>query len=150
MCIRDRTLTAADDVAVKAISAAISAYKAECLYEDHTGTAVAAANTAVTKAAAVRAAWLKYVHTAIALVDADVEATVEAAREAVDAYVDRYTSVCANDRAVENIQNMDKLTYAEAVVAAEKIEAVEALKITASSKATKGAITVKWLSLIHI
>ena len=39
---------------------------------------------------------------------------------------------------------MDKLTYAEAVVAAEKIEAVEALKITASSKATKGAITVKW------
>jgi len=134
-------LTAADDAAVEAIYDAIDAYEDEAMYGYPTYANTAKADKA---AAAVKAAWLADVHAAIASASAAAPASVEAAREAVDAYVAKYNSVCKDIKAIEDIVNIDKLTYMEAEVAAAKIDAVEALKITAGSSAKKGSITVKW------
>ncbi len=142
-------ITVADEAAVDAILAAVEAYEETEMYA---GAKYDQASVADAKDDAVKAAELAAVHAAIAAINAADEASVEAARAAVDAYVAEYTDPLFKDekgdivgyRAVDFIQNIDKLTYAEAEVALAKIEAVEALKITASSKATKGAITVKW------
>ncbi len=133
-------ITVADEAAVDAIVAAVEAYEETSMYastKDYDAKIAAAEK-------AVRAAELAAVHAAIAAIEADDEASVEAARAAVDAYVAEYTSAVDADRAIDDIQNMDKLTYAEAQVALAKIEAVEGLKITAGSSAKKGSITVKW------
>ena len=76
------------------------------------------------------------------------KAQVEAAREAYDAFVAEWTSYEAPVyNAVAQVTNFRELALAEAALglnAEDPAYSVEALKITASSKATKGAITVKW------
>ena len=85
------------------------------------------------------------VEATIAALPADATAAqVKAARDAVDAFVKEYTDASEPYQAIAKIANLDKLTFLEAQVKAQQITAVESLKIKASSKATKGAITVKW------
>ena len=144
-------LTAADKEAVYAILDAIEAYNDEEMYTaDYSASQTEKAENAFK---AVRAAVLADVHAAIAAIDVEDAESVEAARAAVDAFVAEYTDAYAADKvdgvrhgyhAIDYIKNIDKLTYAEAQVALAKIEAVEALKITAKSSAKKGSITVKW------
>ena len=72
---------------------------------------------------------------------------VKAAREAYNAYVEEYTVYApAADKhnAVLDITNRSELFDAEEAVKVLDIKAVEALKITASSKAGKGYIKVSW------
>ena len=77
-------------------------------------------------------------------------ATIESARALYDAFVKEYTDYEAPYDAVDKIGygNLRSLTVAEAtlatIIADKEIKAVESLKITASSKAVKGKITVKW------
>ena len=83
------------------------------------------------------------VEAAIAKIDASAKpldiAAIKAAREAYDALGEVGLDANANQRAMYH-----KLLSLENLAKAESIAAVEALKITASSKATKGAITVTW------
>ena len=79
------------------------------------------------------------------------KATVEAARKLYDAYVKEYTDyedeAFASNAATEFNDCYRTLALAEATLglnAEDPAKAVEALKIKASSKATKGAMTIKW------
>ena len=140
-----KTITAADKAAVQAILDAIDVYESEDMYGyddyDQKSKATAAFE-------AVRAAELANVENTIAalsLSDNPTKAQVEAARAVVDAFVEEYTDASEPPyQAISQITNLDKLTYLEAVVKANEVKAVEALKITASSTAKKGSITVKW------
>ena len=135
-------LTAADKAAVDAILDAIDAYEAEEMYGYES---YAKRSDAIKAFEAVRAATLADVQNTIAALPADAtKAQVEAARAAVDAFVATYTDASEPYQAIAQIVNLDKLTYAEAQIKANEIKAVEALKITASSTAKKGSITVKW------
>ena len=144
-----KTLTAADKAAVDAILDAIDVYEGEEMYGYPDYAKAADARAAFE---AVRAAELADVTKAIAAISAvPTKAEVEAARAAVDAFVEEYTDpayVVGGDivgyHAIAEIVNLDKLTYAEAAIKAQEIEDVKALKLTASSTAAKGSITVKW------
>ena len=77
------------------------------------------------------------------------KAAVEAARKAYDAYVAEYTDYyephdARTDFADTVAKELKAAEEAIKLAMAENAKSVEALKLTASSKATKGAITVKW------
>ena len=137
-----KTLTSADKAAVDAILDAIDVYEGEAMYSYHTYAKKADATKAFV---AVRKAVLTDVQNTIAALPADPTADqVKAAREAVDEFVKAYTDPSEPYQAIAMIENLDKLTFFEAQVKAKTIKAVESLKITASSVAAKGSITVKW------
>ena len=71
------------------------------------------------------------------------KAEVEAARAAYDAFVAEYQDALHGFDARE-VVNIDKLTYLEAQLKANEVEAVESLKLKANSTVKKGSITVKW------
>ena len=76
------------------------------------------------------------------------KAQVEAARKLYDAYVADWTKYTAEaHNAASDITNFRTLALAEATLglnAEDPAMAVKAFKIKASSKATKGAMTIKW------
>ena len=80
----------------------------------------------------------------------DDKAQIEAARAAYDAFVKEWTVYNAADdyNAAAQVTNFRDLALAEAALSILQkdyaIKAVESLKITASSVAAKGSITVKW------
>ncbi len=84
---------------------------------------------------------IKAIPAAVTLGD---KAAVEAARKAYDAYVAKYTDYAAGVNAAADVTNFSSLLMAEAMIKALDVNAVESLKIKASSKAVKGKITVKW------
>ena len=139
-------VTTANKADIDELAAAVKAYETETMYKvdgkfaEYTKYDIDAYKKAVRDAAKAE------VIAAIAAVDADDEKSVEAARAAYDAFVEEYTDAHESYKAAAqvNIINLEKLLYAEAQIAAAKIEAVEALKITAKSSAKKGSITVKW------
>ena len=132
--------TAADKAAVEAAQALIDAYDDEVLWSDTWAEGALDA-----KFEAVRKAELKDVMEAIyKLGENPTKEAVEAARAAYDAYVAYWTDAESNDNAADDVVNDKTLFYAEAQIKAKDIKAVEALKITASSTAKKGSITVKW------
>ena len=147
-----KTITTADKAAVTAIQDAVKAFKNEPMYmtkNANTGKlekAVYGKQAAADKAFTdLRAAEKAAVEAAIAALPADATAAqVKAARDAVDAFVKDYTDASEPYQAIAKIANLDKLTYLEAQVKANQIAAVTSLKIKASSKATKGAMTIKW------
>ncbi|MDD7602459.1 MAG: hypothetical protein PUK54_07675 [Firmicutes bacterium] len=140
-----RTITIADKAAVEAAQAAADAYKDT--YKDFDAyknnqisnlKTLENAQTALSNAMMTEAAKL------IAALPADITAAdkdaVKAARAAYDALYD--ADKATFDKASEAL--VKKLEAAEKALQAELAYTVESLKITASSKATKGAITVKW------
>ena len=147
-----KTITTADKAAVTAIQDAVKAFKNEKMYmpTDKDGNITGKATYGKEKAAKdafkdLRDAEKAAVEATIAALPADATAAqVKAARDAVDAFVKEYTDASEPYQAIAKIANLDKLTFLEAQVKAQQITAVESLKIKASSKATKGAITVKW------
>ena len=107
------------------------------------------ANVATAKAT-LKTAELNAVVEAINAIPAAVtlgdKAVVEAARKAYDAYVAKYTDYTdpVNGNAAAKVTNFSALLMAEAMIKALDVNAVESLKVKASSKAVKGKITVKW------
>ena len=146
-----KTITTADKAAVTAIQDAVKAFKNEPMYmtKDANDKLVkatygkqAAADKAFTD---LRTAEKAAVEAAIAALPADATAAqVKAARDAVDAFVKDYTDASEPYQAIAEIKNLDKLTYLEAQVKANQISSVTSIKIKASSKAAKGAMTIKW------
>ena len=140
-------VTTADKAAVKAVADALDALYGTDMYGDLSkDTAVnAIAATVENYQKAVRAAVKADVEAKIAALSANAARTdIEAARAAYDAFVEEYTDASEPYDAKAQIVNADKLFYAEAQLKANEIKAVESLKITASSTAKKGSITVKW------
>ena len=138
-----RTITIADKAAVEAARAAVDAYVEA--YEDFDAY-VAVTNIQTLQAAesALSNAMMTEAAKLIAALPAEITAAdkeaVEAARAAYDALSDDDKAIF--DRASEAL--VKKLEAAEKALQIELAYTVESLKITASSKATKGAITVKW------
>ena len=143
-----KTITVADKAAVNAILDAIEALGDEAMYANgHTAATLDRSVQAAADAAFedLRAAEKAAVEATIAALPTDAtSAQVEAARADVDAFVTEYTDAHEPYQAIDKIANLDKLTFLEAQVKANQIAAVEGLKITASSTAKKGSITVKW------
>ena len=152
-----------DKDAVKALAAEIKAFNDECdTYNTFAGTAADKLTTEATTLASdlvtIRGLEKAAVNSAInALplnITIDNKAAVEAARKAYDAYVAEYTDyttaapVGYNQNAADDFTATYKaLADAEAqLAAAETAQAklVQAYKITASSKAYKGKMVIKW------
>ena len=140
-------VTVANKEAVKALKEAMDAYESEYMYTDADYNFAVYAKRADVNAYvdAVRdAEKANVVATITVLPENATKAQIEAARAVYDAFVDEYQNALKNYDAKNMIVNLDKLTYAEAQLAVAEIKAVESLKITASSTAAKGSITIKW------
>ncbi len=136
-------ITITDKEAVQAVADAIKAYDSTMMY-----TSVYDSNNPTTLSkyqVAVRNAAQAEVVAAIAAITEGnpTKSEVKAARDLYDAFVKEYTDYEA-DYDARDVINVDKLLFAEATLAAQAIADVEGLKITASSKAGKGYIQIKW------
>ena len=142
--------TAADKVAIKAVQEMIDAYNE--VREDLGGSKYNAPAKVTTGLATIKAAEKKAIEDAVAALPLNItladKAAVEAVRAAYDAYVAEYTDYAKNIDAREDLKSIASELKAaekaieEAVLANAK--AVTSLKIKASSKATKGAMTISW------
>ena len=145
------TITVDDQAKVEAAKAAADAY--EKAYKDYAGpkylygyaaidstvqTKLGNAETALSNAKKTDAA--KKIAAIPAGVTAADKAAVEAARKAYDALTDEEKEQF--DTASKPL--VEKLLAAEKTLAAQAVENVQKVQITASSSAVKGAITVKW------
>ena len=132
-------ITVADKAAVRAAREAADAYDATAMYANYYDD-----STLVKYEEAVRSADMANVAATINALSANAtKAEVEAARAAYDAFVAEYQDALHGFDARE-VVNIDKLTYLEAQLKANEVEAVESLKLKANSTVKKGSITVKW------
>ena len=148
-------VTVADKDAVKAAKEAMDAYNALTetgkLYAGESKIYDSLSAKLTTIRNLEKAAVISAINALPLNVTLDNKDAVESARALYDAYAAEYTDYSKPDYAFEDITNREELFKAEAAIAAaekkeneEKIAAVESLKITASSTAAKGSITVKW------
>ena len=144
-------VTLADKAAVKAVAEKVEAYNelvargSEDMYEGRAAVDTTKVDQLTKKIMEMEADAVKDAINKLPLniTAADREA-VKAARALYDAYVAEYTDLLKGKDATKDITNRSELFDAEDAIAVIDAEAVEALKITASSKATKGAMTITW------